>query len=84
MRIMIIPPHNSALDLYFIPKRLPILTPAAEQTKVTIPMKETAGTIATLRNANVTPTASASILVATASKNMDLTSRVSPDSTTFM
>ena len=53
MRIRIIPPHNSALDLYFIPKRLPIFTPAAEQTKVITPIKDTADTISTFRKANI-------------------------------
>ena len=66
-----IPPHSSALDLYFIPKRLPILTPAAEQDEGYYSNEGNSRDDATLRNANVTPTASASILVATASKNMD-------------
>ena len=49
------------------------MTPAAEQTKVMHPINDTAGIILTLRNASDTPTASASILVAIASKNILLT-----------
>ncbi len=60
------PPTSSAFDLYFAPNTLPILTPIAERTNVVTPIIETAGTISTSRKANVTPTASASILVATA------------------
>ena len=41
-----------------------------DSTNVVAPMNDTAGTISTCRNANVTPTASASMLVATASGSM--------------
>ena len=64
--ISIIPPHNPAFDLYLSPNILPIFTPAAEQTNVIQPMNDTAGIMFTLRNASETPTASASMLVATA------------------
>ena len=56
--------------MYFEPKILPILTPAAENANVTTPINETAGIIETLKKANVTPTASASIYVATAIRNI--------------
>lgn len=55
MAIKIIPPANSALDLYFAPKMLPIFTPTIDKTKVIIPIKETAGTISTFKKAKVTP-----------------------------
>ena len=45
---------------------LPITTPAREITKVVQPMTVTAGRMSTFKNANVTPTANASMLVATA------------------
>ena len=41
------------------------------------PIKETAGTISTLKNAKVTPTASASMLVATARGTIVFTSKES-------
>ena len=41
------PPNSSALDLYRAPNTLPILTPIAERTKVTMPIKLTAGTMLT-------------------------------------
>ena len=72
MSIRITPPANSALDLYFIPNTLPAFTPIADRTNVVQPIKVTAHTIFTWRNAKVTPTARASILVATASASMDL------------
>ena len=47
--------------------------PAAEKTKVIEPMSATAGTMCVPgRNANVMPTASASMLVAIASRSMAL------------
>ena len=46
---------------------------ATERMKVMPPMRQTAGTMSTLRKAKVTPTASASMLVATASGSMALT-----------
>ena len=42
INISIIPPTNSALDLYFIPNTLPILTPIIDKTNVIIPIKDTA------------------------------------------
>ena len=69
--ISIAPPAISALDLNLVPKAEPILTPAAEITNVQTPMKSTAATILTSRNAKVMPIASASILVATASSDID-------------
>ncbi len=48
---------------------LPAFKPIAESRKVMQPMKLTAGTMFTRRKAKVTPTASASMLVATASKH---------------
>ena len=61
------PPTSSAFDLYFAPKMLPMRIPIAERMNVVAPIKLMAGTILTCKNANVTPTASASMLVATAS-----------------
>ena len=52
---------------------LPSRMPEAEKTKVIEPMSATAGTMRVPgRNANVMPTASASMLVATASRSMVL------------
>ena len=48
------PPQNSDFERYLDPNILPILTPIAEQTKVTQPIKLTAGTICTFKNAKVT------------------------------
>ena len=64
------PPTNSAFVSYRLPNRMPIFTPATQQTKVMTPMNDTAGTMSTCRKANYTPTASASMLVATASGSM--------------
>ena len=61
-----IPPVNSALDLYFNPKILPILTPITDNVKVIIPINETAGNTSIFKNAKETPTAKASMLVAIA------------------
>lgn len=47
-------------------EKVPITTPAREITKVVQPMTVTAGRMSTFKNANVTPTANASMLVATA------------------
>ena len=77
MRISIIPPASSAFDLYRAPKIFPILTPIKEHANVTIPIKETAGMISTLKKAKVTPMARASMLVATASTSIDFISRES-------
>ena len=70
INIRIIPPVICAADLYLPPKALPILTVTADNTKVTMPIMLTAGTISTLRKASEMPTASASMLVATASGSM--------------
>ena len=67
IRMSTTPPNNSARDLYFAPNTLPTLTPMHDRINVVAPMKLTAGTIRTCRKANVTPTARASMLVATAS-----------------
>ena len=53
---------------------MPALTPATERINVVTPIKETAGIILTLKNASVTPTARASMLVATARMVMVLKS----------
>ncbi len=45
IKIRTTPPKSSALDLYRMPKAFPSFTPAAESTKVVIPIKITAGTI---------------------------------------
>ena len=66
INIKIAPPANSAFDLYFVPNTFPILTPMADKINVTIAINDTAGIISTCKNANVTPTARASILVAIA------------------
>ena len=60
------PPMNSALLRHFEPNTLPILMPNAERIKVTTPINSTAGTMSTRKKAKVTPTAKASMLVATA------------------
>ena len=62
--IRMTPPAISALDCKPEPKTLPILTPAAERTKVVQPISRIAGRICTSKKAKVTPTASASMLVA--------------------
>lgn len=64
------PPRRSALDLYRVPKTLPILIPAAEKRKVMQPIQEIAGRIFTERKAKVTPTARASMLVAIAKSSI--------------
>jgi len=77
------PPMNSAFDLYLTPKRLPTLTPTKEKQNVVIPMIMAASSVLTSAVdatrltgtiAKVIPTARASILVATAMRNMVLTS----------
>ena len=73
-RIRITPPASSAFDLYFVPNIFPIFTPAAERVNVVTPIKDTAAIRCTFRNAKVIPTARASILVATARRNMVLMS----------
>ncbi len=71
MSIKIRPPVNSAFALYFKPKRLPALSPIAERINVTAPIESMAVIIFTLGSrAKVMPTASASILVATARTNI--------------
>ena len=69
------PPASSALDLYLQPKAFPTFTPTMDRVNVTAPIKDTAGTMSTFRNAKVTPTARASMLVATARRTMPRTSR---------
>ena len=71
-RTRIRPPINSALLLYLLPKKFPTTTPAMEMTMVVIPMMVIASTIGVPRKANVIPTVSASILVATARTSMFL------------
>ena len=73
--ISIAPPTNSAFDLCFVPNRDPIFRPVAENRNVVIPIQSTENHIFRL-NADIDiPTASASILVATANRNMVFTSR---------
>ena len=74
------PPASSAFDLYFVPKIFPIFTPANEIKNVQTPIIDAADTICTFKNANVIPTASASILVATASINISF---ISMDASAF-
>lgn len=62
----ITPPEISAPFLYLEPNMLPTKSPTQESAKVIVPINPTAGRIETSRKANVTPTASASMLVATA------------------
>ena len=53
--IRMMPPAISALDLYLEPNTFPIFTPIAERVKVMMPIKLTAGTMRTLKNAKVIP-----------------------------
>ena len=62
-----IPPASSARLRQRAPKTLPSFTPSAESAQVITPIVATAGMIRIVSSANVTPTASASMLVATAS-----------------
>ena len=57
--IRTIPPVSSAFDLYFAPKRLPVLTPTAEKINVVTPIRITAGITATFwkEKVNHLPTA---------------------------
>ena len=64
--IKINPPIISAFSFSLSPNLLPMATPASDMAKVTLPMTVTASKRLTLKNENVTPTASASMLVATA------------------
>ena len=57
---------------YLEPKTLPIFTPKTENRKVVNPMTITDDQSLTWMQANETPTAKASMLVAMASKNMVL------------
>ena len=67
------PPAISALLLYFRPNTLPTFRPTADRINVVAPMKLTAaGRFTSGRSANVMPTASASMLVATASTSIVL------------
>ena len=66
------PPVISAILLYREPKTFPILTPTNENRKVVMPIIMTENQIFTLRNANDTPTAKASMLVAMAIMSMVL------------
>ena len=61
---------NSALLLYLLPKKFPTITPIIEMIIVVIPIMVIASRIGVLRKANVIPTASASMLVATARTSM--------------
>ena len=70
-RMRMTPPASCAFFSNLLPKRFPIFTPAAERTKVVIPISRTAGQIETLPAiASEIPTARASIEVATAITNM--------------
>ena len=60
------PPNSSAFSFKKEPNFLPIQTPAAEKTNVVAAMKPAADQILTSITAKPIPTASASILVATA------------------
>ena len=72
-RIRMMPPAISALLLYFRPNTLPTFRPTADRINVVAPMKLTAaGRFTSGRSANVMPTASASMLVATASTSIVL------------
>ena len=66
------PPIIPADFSYFDPNTLPIFTPKTEKTKVVRPMMSTDDHNFTWIQANETPTAKASMLVAMASKNMVL------------
>ncbi len=70
MAIKTRPPANSARDLNRVPKKQPTWTPIADKKKVVAAMIEAASIMLTFRKANETPTASASILVATARGSM--------------
>ena len=72
IKISIIPPMMLAGFEYFAPKKFPIATPAKLNKKVVTPIINIARQISTIKNANVTPTAKASMLVATASRNIVL------------
>ena len=48
IKIKMIPPTNSAFDLYLQPTVLPTFTPIADNMNVITPMKQTAGIISTL------------------------------------
>ena len=61
---------KSALLLYLLPKKFPTITPIIEMIIVVIPIMVIASRIGVLRKANVIPTASASMLVATARTSM--------------
>ncbi len=74
-----IPPVNSALDLYLNPKILPIITPITDNVKVMIPINKTAGNTSIFKNAKETPTANASMLVAIA--KTDIVRKFSESST---
>ena len=74
MRINIIPPIIPADLSYLEPKTLPIFTPKMEKTKVVRPMMSTDDHNFTWMQANETPTAKASMLVAIAKRNMVLKS----------
>ena len=69
------PPASSALLLYLAPNRLPTFTPTMDNAKVITPIKLTAAPMFTLKKAKLTPTARASMLVATAMGSMAFTDR---------
>lgn len=78
--ISIIPPAMTALFLYLTPNILPTFKPIAEIINVVAPINDTAATMLTSgSSAKVTPTASASILVATAKINIETKANESPD-----
>lgn len=68
INISTIPPKISALFFNSSPHFLPIITPIKHITKVIIPIILMVLIIETFKNAKLTPTANASILVAIARK----------------
>lgn len=81
MMIRMIPPEIIAGFLYLVPKTPPAYVPAADMAKVTTAITHTANTVLISTEAkrtftgmatNVTPTASASMLVAMARGNIAL------------
>ena len=77
----ITPPASSAFALNLQPNALPILTPIAESVNVITPINATANQMFTSGiKPKVTPTASASMLVATAIGTIALTQKEQPQS----
>ena len=78
------PPANSAFFSKRLPKMLPIFTPMADRAKVVTPIREAASQIFVFpAMAREMPTASASMEVATAIRNMVLTERSAETSSSF-